>query len=363
MICLEKLLGCLKNESNIDRMTLERSLNWNTNLHIPRSVNIVSNLKKYRIKKEYYSILAFVINMLFLIFWPVILIFLFIPITRIEFNKKSISGTIILGQLNLVKNYIGDNDIYFLHPRSLLSYLNSNERIKLLFFCLFSFYKIILRDYKLASQCYVLPELVGVHIVLDKTRFNELIFTNHYDRWATLFDQFDTANLKQIQHGQLLMSKKIPVSLKNIRSLVVNDKKSLLMFEKYILERKPKEVSVKQKTINIEGIKSKVNFKTSLLLVGTPLNYELENKFVDNVLKTSNDILVLIKPHPRFPITNYKSLIKRLNSKNVEIINYYPNVDKVVGLESSLCEEYRSLGYEVFDLNEGAIKFIIDKLN
>ena len=193
---------------------------------------------------------------------------------------------------------------------------------------------------------------------LDKKGVQEYWYSNHYDRWAVLFDGTNKKNVL-LQHGFITKDFMLPYKMKNLKTVYFIDKASIQIFKDNILDKNTKvEFLELQNTLHLENIQY-VN--KSILLISVPAQYEFDVKLVERLMKF--DIIIYIKPHPLYDKSMY---VKSFKNKNkcmlIENDSYYPDVDFVVSGYSTLAIEYELIGKDIIWIPEENLNTIEKKI-
>lgn len=161
--------------------------------------------------------------------------------------------------------------------------------------------------------------------------------SNHYDRWATLFDSLlINKKICMMQHG-VVLDIDLYQKLKNVSTLYCIDEKSFFVFRESILNCSP-AVFYQDVSMTLSKIDS---IKKSILIIGQPHTIDQE-LYMCSKLKGKYD--VYIKPHPLFGTKKYCS------ADGVFVIDkkdFFPKVDLALCYESTLGIEYEASGVHV----------------
>ena len=210
-------------------------------------------------------------------------------------------------------------------------------------------------------QTYVLFEYFMLYIglvKLQKESFTSYWYSNHYDRWSVLLDSLGKSNTL-LQHGFVSDKFKLPYRLKNIKQFYYIDEKSIDIFTSNIINFHEK-ITVEQlkNTLKLKQVKDK---NKSIFLISRPAQLELDIELIE--LLGSFDIIVYIKPHPKFSKEAYKQAFsKNKQCVLIEENDFYPDVDLVVSGYSTLAIEYELLGKQIIWIPEETLESIKNKI-
>ncbi|APC97241.1 hypothetical protein [Francisella frigiditurris] len=344
----------ISNEICLDKEFLNRENTSVLSFTPVRSIKTIALVKKYKINIVTYSFLALV----YFVFSPVFFLkSLMKNIIKLKKNKNSnIHDNVVLvanrrveylyskikESINTDTTFLSINRVGSMHSIPFGFNLNLFDLIKAYMFSIVSMFYILikLRNKTDIIQTYVAYEWFMTYISLSKIKkdVKNVYFANHYDRWATLFEQlFYDKEVNLIQHGILPNNLSLVYKFKNIDKIYCYNNKSEVLFKKLfnaeniIFER----VSL---SINLSEIKSR---RKTMLIIGQPHCIERE---IEIVKKLYNDFMIYIKPHPLYQDSAYYKV------KGCEIIkdkNYYPKVDLALSYESTLGMEYEASGITV----------------
>ncbi|CAN0602459.1 unnamed protein product, partial [Ectocarpus sp. 12 AP-2014] len=167
-------------------------------------------------------------------------------------------------------------------------------------------------------------------------------FSNHYDRWAVLFDQvFSDKWVCMLQHGILPDTLELSYKLKNLNVIFAIDGESELKFSKLFDLSQTVEFRRRSLHISLAGLD---HCTKSVLIIGQPHSVKRELALIDLIGAELPQVSLFIKPHPLYGKKQYEA------SRYGEIISendYYPKVDVAICLESTLGVEYERAGVEV----------------
>jgi hypothetical protein len=208
---------------------------------------------------------------------------------------------------------------------------------------------------------YVLFEYFMMHEALDKLKVRgvkEYWYSNHYDRWAVLFDSCKQKNVL-LQHGFINDRFNLPYKMNNLKSIYYIDEPSIEIFKNNILENTIKiQFSQLKNTLQLTMIKEK---EKAIFLISRPAQFEFD---VELLKKLSDlDIIVYIKPHPLFDKSMYRKTFKNnVHCILIEDDNFYPATTIVLSGYSTLAIEYELLGKKIIWIPKETIKSIKEKV-
>lgn len=188
-----------------------------------------------------------------------------------------------------------------------------------------------------------LPAIIKLYKILEaeKSGFDEIMFTNHYDHWTKIILDFCKKNSKNstlVQHGVVDDSAAIPEKkMGYLTCLVCYDAAALDFFKRRVFNN-IECYKIQKPIINIEPIKNREN---SILIIsrGDVTNIPTEQDIISELLKVRN-IIVYFKPHPNIKIRLYETIA---NQKGVNYIcdQIFPAVDNIIHFGSTLAYEYQ----------------------
>lgn len=360
----EVLTLCLNNEIDIDRSLIKRLGIESLGYTPVRPIKTEKILKKYRINKRKY----FVINILFLIFSPIFLLYKFFINFELKKGEIQSAEKVLLvsnGRATYLLKKIHISNIMLLNVnqdkcsasidyKSGLSFFDFFKSYFISLFFTFSFF-FSLKDKKHLIQSYVVFDLVLFYLFANKhcEKFNTIIFSNHYDRWAVMFDLvFSSKELILLQHGVLPDNLDLSYKLRNLNHIYVFDEKSVDAFN-FMYNCKNTKFTKYDIKLNLAELPNK---EKVILLIGQPHSIGIEINIAE-ILSTK--FTVIIKPHPLYCADPYRKV------SNVAIIddkNYFPKVDLALCYESTLGLEYQASGVEVLWWKGMSVDQIISKV-
>lgn len=352
---LGAFLNAVKNEISIDKEVLKRINRDALNFTPIRPIKSLQYIDKYAISGFLYGIIA----MLFLIFSPLYFLIRALKSFVVKKGRRKFFSD-LSGDLVLVANSRIESLMARVNTKGKLTYLNINQpkaskqlSVHALLdwrdYLLAYFYAVCavfylfwsIQDKRDVLQAYVAYEWFLVYIGLSKIEENSdrrIYFANHYDRWATMFDQlFVNENVTLLQHGLLPRNLKLSYKLKHVNNIYVLNRSSQEVF-KSLLEGLNPDFFQLESMITLTDIQCN---KKAVLVIGQPHSIESEIKLIKKIV---DEFEVFVKPHPLYDATEYEKL------KGVRLIkqkDFYPRVDVALCYESTLGVEYEASGVEV----------------
>jgi hypothetical protein len=357
--------------------------------YFPRSVVIYNKYKNFLFFFNYYTLFPFIL------LWVIILnlIYSLICFLRYIFHAKFITKKIPPDNCYLFLSdykffsYIPESDLYYpeaiiefpFHSskkkyKSKLQVINLIEisNIAIMFCSLFialltPWFIIFTKKRHLILYTYSSYYWYLTYLTLNKSKFNSIWFSNHYDRWSSLVDSIQTVQFKvMVQHGQLeyidhdTQKKYFPSFTKKYNSINrvyhINDN-SKNYFLKIIT---CKNVVFNKVSPRLSLIDWPVNYKSKfkILVIGHENDYFFHELLINKLLYKDN-YDIAYKLHPQ---QNEKIVL----SNKVWLINKteeLPICDIVISYGSSLDIEINLLLPKVMIVNYGfKEKFITDDL-
>lgn len=180
---------------------------------------------------------------------------------------------------------------------------------------------------------------------LDNT--NKLFYINLADKWSYLVGSLEIETTF-IQHGRVEDTPNIKKIGTVNNAYYINEEQKILC-EKYMFKNKP----ICHYRTNLSFTSNHLLIKDGLpnvLLVANLLFFDKENVIIKELCQRK--IHLLVKPHPHDKnLEKYKQLQMLYKFKILEK-NDYPKVDYVVSYQSTLADEYNSLGVKVLIYNK-----------
>ena len=261
---------------------------------------------------------------------------LILPYTK--FNKDEIDGnTISVYNLLSVKDVINSYK-YSLRAITYSNNSNTNSFIRSLY----------------VSFEFFLVRNALSNISLD----TKLVFANHKDRWALLFDNSPQRNKILLQHGVESSRYKYPVKLKNITELYAFSRQSYGVLQSTILDCSP-SVNFYKSTISLTPCPPNEKFKVLVISQIQPL--QIQEEFVVSNLQFE-DIEIYIKPHYQNKDYSFYEYLAKNNNFILIKEQIFQQVNVVISYKSTLAEEYQMLGIEVFMYENASLKDIVENV-
>lgn len=331
-----------------------------------RAVKSIRYIDKFHINKFFYGLLCVLLFFLFPLY------FLF----KIKLNFKS-KYLLDNKKINIV--LVSDNRIESLYKKvdvindSKMVFININQINKDYYIDINSLVGLekIIKSYiySIASLFYIIfrlnrkTDFLQVYVAYDwfKTYFvlkeivtcaDNIYFSNHYDRWSTMFDfLFKENNLVLIQHGILPDNLTLTYKLKNLNTIYCFDEKSINIFLKLFECTRTNFKTIHLK-LNLTPVECD---KKTILIIGQPHSVGREIEIIELI---RNLCFVYVKPHPLYDNSRYKT-------DGVELIldkSFFPKVDMALTYESTLGLEYETSGVHVIWWKEMTNQQIVDEI-
>ncbi len=362
---LDIFYNSICNEVDAEENFLKRT-NSNLNFVPVRVVKTLKYIDKFHINKFFYGLMNITCFLIFPIFFLFKIRFNFennysfnneiknivlVADNRIEslYKKIDISNnlkTIFLNINQPTKNYYIDIN----------SFINFKKTMKAYAYSIFSLFYTIVRLKKKTDflQVYVAYNWFKTYFALENivTSVDNVYFSNHYDRWSTMFDfLFEGKKINFIQHGILPDDLILTYKLKNLKTIYCFDEKSKKIFSK-LFECKKTQFKFINLKLELRSIKSD---KKTVLIIGQPHSIERELEIIELIKKK---YLVYIKPHPLYDNSQYKvDEVKLILDKD-----FFPKVDIALTYESTLGLEYEISGVNVLWWKGMTNKQIMDQV-
>lgn len=181
-----------------------------------------------------------------------------------------------------------------------------------------------------------------------------LYITDHFDRWAVLFDHLKALSyfnsFSVIQHGILTINSvddfkiNLYYKLNNVDFLYYFDNASLEVFKAKVIS-----VDCIPVFIRFSNCVSLVDFDVkvfSILFVGSPICYKFQLGLMRKINEDFPLFSLFYKPHPT-DLISHQGLQDSFNSLTVVDGDVFPKVNIVVSYPSSLAYQYSELGIPV----------------
>lgn len=372
------LLDAINNEYAIDAYTMKHLFGRDDLSFTPiKAIVLLKYIDRFHINLFLYSILSF----LFFLLCPFYFLYKFSSnlIRHYKFNKPnylSTNNTIVLKAnsriVPLTKDILKDKSHIVLNINQpalskeechIYSFLSFKNFIKIYIETLILVFMLVWQLERKTDilRAYIVYDLLLVAEGLEKTILSpdKLYFSNHYDRWATLFDQlFESEYIILIQHGLLPKDLVLPYPLQNLREIYAMDQESEDIFLNLF---NLNNVSFKRLDIGLELVE--VDHEFSILIIGQPHVEMREVMLVKSIIDRLPFCTIYIKPHPVFSHGTYLNQFK--NSNNVIIIGnktFFPKTDVALNYESTLGVEYEQSGVPVINWKGIDVELVMNQL-
>jgi hypothetical protein len=192
-----------------------------------------------------------------------------------------------------------------------------------------------------------IPKMISFEDALKELEPEEIIFTNHYDRWTYLIlDYCDNALKKSvlIQHGLEDDTSLYPkFKYENLWKLFCYNDIQYNYFHTNIF-KKITETEYFKPSVEL----SQINDNYSVLIVGhgDPSVVSEEIMVIRELATAVDGLKIYVKPHPVFN-TSSKYVFEYDNVQVITERNYYPDVDVLLHSGSTLAEEYSNCSTKV----------------
>lgn len=370
----------ISNEIAIDKEVFTRLKIKNKGFIPIRPIKIMGLINKFKIGPRIYNLCA----VIFLVLSPFLF---FIQLLKVLLKKsQAIDSTKFqnIKNLVLVANnrtinqfdkinqdkacYININQLSSSkYDADIIDFISKQDIFAAYFNAVVSSFKYFFAASKKSNvlQCYVAFEWFLCFFGLEKLRYGENVkfdkvyFSNHYDRWALLFDHvFQHSNIILLQHGLLPEDLSLSSSMENINTIYVLNEPSKGLFEK-IYKRVDLDFLSMPSVLNLKNVSEKF----SLLVIGQPHSLDFEIELVNKLLEVDVEIYIYVKPHPLYGVEEYN--IIPLGSDRIQIITesgFFPKVDIALNYESTLGLEYEKSGIEVIWWKGQEIEYIVESV-
>ncbi|MFX4281035.1 hypothetical protein ACOL3J_02005 [Aliarcobacter butzleri] len=363
---LDIFYNSICNEIDTDENVLKR-IDKKLDFIPVRHLKSIRYIDKFHINKFIYSFFCIISFFLFPIYFLFKIRFNFK--SKYLFHNKKINMVLVADNRieSLYKNIdvVNNSEIVFIninqpnkdHYIDINSFVSLEKIIKSYIYSIVSLFYIIFKLNRKTDflQVYVAYDWFKTYFVLEElvNYSNNVYFSNHYDRWSTMFDfLFKKNNLVLIQHGILPNDLTLTYKLKNLNTIYYLDEKSKKIFLQLF-----ECTRTNFKTINLKLNLTPVECdKKTILIIGQPHSMEKELEII-NLIK--DKYLVYVKPHPLYDYSKYKV-------SNIELIldkDFFPKVDIALSYESTLGLEYEISGINVLWWKELSFVEIINEIN
>lgn len=177
-------------------------------------------------------------------------------------------------------------------------------------------------------------------LFVEKTENNNtFVMCNIIDRWAFLISSSKARKIF-IQHGKTQRTKFIKIGTPDIAYFMNDDQR--IVHEEFIFKSKPNDTRVLS-VFEYSGNNSLINNgKKNVLLVCNTLFIEAERRIIEYMANI--DVNLYLKPHPLTKTLDDYEKMKSLRSFYYVPKGLCPKVDCVISYESTLADEYESVG-------------------
>jgi len=173
---------------------------------------------------------------------------------------------------------------------------------------------------------------------VHKSGIDNIVLTNHYDRWITAIAFTDLFKIKIIQHGILDKKFTVPHMLPNITEITCFSKYQYNIFNENICLNPIKSCDFLRS--DLEVVKDD---KCKVFIISNPFYLAQEVKFYHALTKAG--FKTLFRPHPLYL---GDEMILQIASEDICIGKRYPAADISLCRESTLGVEYENAGYQVY---------------
>lgn len=168
----------------------------------------------------------------------------------------------------------------------------------------------------------------------------ELVFANHIDRWAMVFDACPQTKKTLVQHGIETKTANWPVKLNTVTTLYAFNEELGHDVTRALLTREP-EYKFMKPTIELVDDEEDKNYK--VLIVCHPAAMRDREEYLISHLQEAN-ITVYAKTHyTTTDLTFYEDLAKRYNYHLITT-KMFPKVNTLISYRSTLVSEYEICG-------------------
>lgn len=190
-------------------------------------------------------------------------------------------------------------------------------------------------------RSYTAFEFYLTYFAISKFSENtELVFANHIDRWAVLFDACHQQKKILVQHGIETKGANWPVKLCTVTTLYAFNEELGKDLAKALFKKEPKYRYMRPTITLVEDNEDK-NYK--VLIVCHPAAMRDREEYLIAHLQESN-ITVYAKTHYTTPdVTFYEELAKRYNYHLITT-KFFPKVNTLISYPSTLVSEYEICG-------------------
>jgi hypothetical protein len=182
--------------------------------------------------------------------------------------------------------------------------------------------------------------LVGLR---DSSSIEEIYFSNHYDRWAIMFDCiFQRKKIVLMQHGNFPEQLELKGKLANIDEVVLLDPDSKRHLGVFVENPESLKLTFVMPKLDLSIVDSSSGM--TVLIIGQPQSVEREIRLMEILSDNFPNLGVFLKPHP----VHGGRIYNRVPSSIVVVeSNCFPRTDLAICFESTLGVEYESMGIPV----------------
>jgi hypothetical protein len=175
----------------------------------------------------------------------------------------------------------------------------------------------------------------------------ELVFVNHFDRWAVLFDRLQSSDRRiLVQHGSL-PDEPLPTRLRKVSRVVAFSGEEADKFRKVLLAPGCEaEIQVVAPRLDLQEVAPRRPGHAKVLLIGDPFQIPKDVEIARGILASGMGIDLFVKPHPRFPDLGYR-MLEGEGATLVRQSDFFPRVDACICGVSTLGSQYESAGIPV----------------
>lgn len=185
-----------------------------------------------------------------------------------------------------------------------------------------------------------------VYNTLSKFNNKNVYFSNHFDRWAIMFDNINFSKRTILQHGVINHATVPPIKLGNIDEFYCFNDVQFDLFVKNVFKSTPLKYYLKfdLKLKDVLG-------KNSVLIISClPITYKRDVEILKYFL--DGNFNIFLKPHPVYSIEPYEKIQKTFRFDLIRDKDFFPNVDYVISYDSTLGFEYEVIGKTVIYIND-----------
>lgn len=268
-------------------------------------------------------------------------------------NLKEISFDGILSFQNPLKlvlsQKISDNSYYLLFSLKELFAIYTKTIIHSLYFWIKNIFSFKSLQVFFAMDTFFLDEF---RAKLDCSELQEIIFTDHYCKYALSFSHVKSLRKIQIQHG-IFDPKFQPASPIDVDKCYVFNSADKQVIQNNIHRNSRVKYCYFRQTLTFEKIGRSNSFK--VFFISRLDSFEMEKKLITSIRKNydSDAVELIIKPHPKMSKSRYSDkFYTYMDIIVVEKVFCYPNADIVIGSNSTMLFEYEACGFKTFRFDD-----------